>query len=58
MRVPQICELEVCAAFINQRALRRMKWTEFMNVYCLLYIMVEIVLSCFYFSELDRTRAQ
>ena len=31
MLVPQICELAVCAAFINQQALRRMKWMEFVK---------------------------
>ena len=31
MFVPQICELAVYAAFINQQALRRMKWMEFVK---------------------------
>ena len=31
MLVPQICELAVCAAFINQQALRRIKWMEFVK---------------------------
>ena len=36
MLVPQICEFAVCATFINQQALRRMKWMEFVK--CLLSI--------------------
>ena len=31
MLLPQMCELAVCAAFIDQQALRRMKWMEFVQ---------------------------